>query len=352
MAAALHLLLLAAFAALASAGLSVPGHELQHPKQLPQPAAAVAAAPKVAPAHQPAAVAAPADQTFFERCNQGQGWVKFRDSCYYFYEQPEYWYVAEQICRNHSGHLVSVLDQTENSFVGKLTYCKAAWLGRFAVNADAIVDATNYRWTDGSNKQFHAHNFVNSPGLHHPLVSTSNLQWSNNVYHARHNFVCKVQAPTKNYTCDCPTGWKQLGQFCYHSPMFEATYIESDFYCRGRNAYVTSIHTEAELRAISLVDLDTHGCPAETWIGLLKLNPCRNDFSSGNSSSTICYRWSDRSGEYDHRTSIPKWEAGSPNPDRVTNCVLLKDRNIRTVPCHTRARFVCKKPVLSLTRTP
>lgn len=278
-------------------------------------------------------------EVLFERCPQGDDWVHFKDACYWWSRNvTEYWYVAEQRCIALGGHLTSIVDNFEDSYIAKLTYCRSTWLGRYAVNVDRLGEANNYRWTDGANSQYHEHDFK-YPDIHYPLISAENLRWKNNVYHGRHPYVCKVKTLQRNYTCDCPNGWRELNGYCYLMPSFNATYIEADFYCRGRDAFVTSIQNERELRAMSLLDIDSYGCPAETWIGLLKLNPCRADFSTGGQ---ICYRWSDRSGDY---KGLPAWQAGSPSDDRVTNCVLLQNEEIRTVPCYTRARFVCKKKV-------
>ncbi|PAA88146.1 hypothetical protein BOX15_Mlig010203g1 [Macrostomum lignano] len=280
---------------------------------------------------------------FFELCSQGSEWVRFGDYCYWWSgNRSEYWEPAERRCVDQfNGHLASVTSMFEDSFIAKLTYCRSTWLGYYAVNLDLLDQPSNYRWTDRSilTNFVPPHNFSRIPDIHYPLVSAENLQWINRVYHDRHPYVCKVKTPERNRTCDCPNGWQQLNGYCYTMPRFEATYIEADFYCRGRNAFVASLHNNQELRAMSLLDIESRGCPFDTWIGLLKLNPCRVDFSTGKK---ICYRWSDRSSDYQ---DFPAWQTGSPSDDQVTNCVLLQDEEIKTVPCHTRARFVCKKKV-------
>jgi len=303
----------------------------------------------VQPLHAPksaasAAVDSTEPEAVFERCPQGPDWVKFRDSCYLYVKKPQYWEPAEQNCiKAYKGHMVSVRDRIEDSFLAKLTYCRDTWLGRYAVNVDLLSQSSNYRWTDGTSNQYEAHNFTGIPNVHHPLVSVRNLEWWNNVYHAEHPYVCKVNTPQRNFTCGCPTGWRELDGYCYLMPKAEATYIEADFFCRGRDAYLTSIHSQRELRAMSLLDIDSHGCPFNTWVGLVKLNPCRVDFATG---TKICYHWSDRSGDY---TNLPKWQAGSPIEDQVTNCAVLVNEEIKSVPCYTRARFVCKQKVPALT---
>lgn len=286
----------------------------------------------------------PEGEAFFERCDQQQpehqlDWVKYGNGCYRWFEEPKYWYVAEKACQALSGHLVSVANLGENRFLAKLTYCRAAWVGGYAVDCNLMTQANNIRWSDGTPNQYHDPFNITDARLHYPLIYSKDSNLFNSVYHQQHSYVCKVPSLHRNYTCNCPTGWKAFNGHCYFMPHFTATYIEGDYYCRGENAHLVSVHSAAELRALSLLDIHADGCPAETWIGLVKLNPCRQEYSTN--SGPICYRWSDRTG--DHNAKSLQWAHGQPINDLTTNCVLLKDREIQTVPCHTRARFVCKK---------
>lgn len=280
------------------------------------------------------------DGVFFNQCaNKDSSWITFRQHCYLYSERLEYWYTANEFCKGQGGFLVSILDQAENTFVSKLTYCESAWTGRYAVNVDQLNSPSNYRWSDNSRSSFHAHNFSRITSVHQPLISIEDMLWFNNVYHAKQRFVCKVPnaASATPAPSPCPKDWRHLNGHCYFMPHFTATYIEADFYCSGRNAHVASLHNDAEVRSLSLLDLSSNECPVDVWVGLVKLNPCRADFSTG---ASVCYRWADRSGDY---KNFPRWHAGSPNNDLITNCVALKGRSIRSGHCYERLRFACKK---------
>lgn len=294
----------------------------------------VAAAPLAAP--QP--ISQEAEEVFFNQC--ADGWVRYKDHCYLYHEEDAYWYVAEKDCQRRGGHLVSIADAQENSFVAKLTYCESAFTGRYAVSVDRLSDPNNYRWTDNTRSNYSAHDFTSIGSIHEPLISVKDLRWNNNVYHARDKYVCKAKfqsGGSRNGTCD--QGWTLVGQFCYLMPKDTATFIEATFYCSGRSANLVSIYTSQELRALSLLDLDTYGCPAQTWVGLIKINPCRIDFSTG---SKICYKWADRMQDF--HNDFPAWHPGHPDNGERINCVLLQDRAMKTVECHERHRFICKKP--------
>lgn len=299
---------------------------------------------RAAPAQAAAAAAAahPQEAAFFNSCPRGADWIRYRDSCFKFYEHDEYWYVAEQQCRQHGGHLVSIDDKAKNSFVAKLTYCRSSWIGRYAVNVDKLRDPTNYRWTDGTTSSYHSHNFSTIQSIHEPLISVSNQQWYNRVYHSRDQFVCEVRVAGGGGGGSgnkCGSGlWKYLDGQCYHISPYPLAYHEGMFYCAGRGANLTSIYNVTELRALSLLDLTSDGCPPQVWIGLMKINPCRIDIFT---QQPICYMWFDRVEK--HYSGFPAWHPGHPDQGEVVNCVLLEDRQIKTVECYRRHRVVCKK---------
>jgi hypothetical protein len=316
------------------------------PKPIDGPKAAAVVADKVAAVAAAAAAAAPqpvAQQAFFGTCSQGANWVRYNNYCYLFHEEDAYWYVAEQDCKRYGGHLVSIVNSAENSLVAKMTYCESAFIGRFAINVDKLSDPTNYRWTDGSSSPsgYHNHDFTSITSIHEPLISVSDEKWRNRVYHSRDKYVCKARyqgsGGGNNVTCD--EGWVLVGNDCYRMPKDTASFIEATFYCSGRSANLASIYSVQELRALSLLDLDTPGCPVQTWVGLIKINPCRIDFSTGNK---ICYKWADRLVEY--HNDFPAWHPGYPDTGDRVNCVLLQDRAMKTVECYERHRFICKKP--------
>lgn len=283
------------------------------------------------------------DCSWEAKSSGNQSWVPHGTSCYKWFERQDYWYPAEQSCKSEGGHLVSISDKQENTFVGRLTYCQRVWIGLYGVNADHLSNSSNYRWTDGTVANAKRHNFSQLSNPHQPLVSAKDLQWFNNLYHERSSYVCKGPNSPSGLTANhqtaagCLNGWHRMGDFCYFQPGFKATYIEASFYCDGRQAQLVSVHTDRELRLLSLLDLSQESCSLDLWIGLVKLNPCRPDFST---LDPICYRWADRSGDL---KKFPEWAVGHPNGDLVTNCVVLKDRNLRSEPCYARHNFVCKR---------
>lgn len=320
----------------ATSALPKPHQAAALPKPVVQP-------PPVHPAKQSADNDAAA---FVDLCSQGTEWVRYGDSCYRFSETSTYWYVAEQECKSHNGHLTSIADHAENSFVAKLTYCESAWIGRYAINVDRLNEPGNYRWTDGTNSNsttYHAHDFTSITSIHEPLISVKDQKWRNNVYHAKDSFVCKVKTPPSGggSPTGCPSGWKHLNGSCYMMPTFTATVREAVFHCSKYNSFLVSVYNPQELRSLSLLDLSSDGCPPNVWLGLVKVNPCNDEMFRVRGTSA-CYKWDDRL-QIKH-IDFPAWHAGHPLPDDDLEGVLLTGRVMMTVKSHLKNRFICKKP--------
>ena len=56
---------------------------------------------------------------FFQGCNKG--WVEKFGTCYSYVNQKKAWKEAELFCQNKGGHLTSIMNSAENSFVYRLT---------------------------------------------------------------------------------------------------------------------------------------------------------------------------------------------------------------------------------------
>uniref|UniRef100_A0A1I8FB49 Uncharacterized protein n=1 Tax=Macrostomum lignano TaxID=282301 RepID=A0A1I8FB49_9PLAT len=206
-----------------------------------------------------------------------------------------------------TAHLASVTSMFEDSFIAKLTYCRSTWLGYYA---------------------------------------RENLQWINRVYHDRHPYVCKVKTSERNRTLRLSERLATVERLLLHSNA-HATYIEADFYCRGRNAFVASLHQQPgapgnepvghrEPRLpIRHLDRPAQAQHPAAWTS----QPARKFATLALSTDCAAAHYQD----------FPAWQRAAPkSDDQVTNCVLLlQDEEIKTVPCHTAGPgFVCKKKVV------
>ncbi|KAM9754466.1 aggrecan core protein isoform 1-T1 [Menidia menidia] len=90
----------------------------------------------------PAAVEQPEVVEALEGCPDG--WVEFRGSCYFHFEERQTWSDAEQHCQELSSHLVSVNSPEEQQFVNSFGQ-DYQWIG---LNDKDVQN--EFRWTDGS----------------------------------------------------------------------------------------------------------------------------------------------------------------------------------------------------------
>ena len=53
----------------------------------------------------------------------------YKSNCYWFSKQPRTWYDAEEDCKSQGAHLMSILDDSEQSFVFAHMHSEIIWIG-------------------------------------------------------------------------------------------------------------------------------------------------------------------------------------------------------------------------------
>jgi len=150
----------------------------------------------------------------------------YRNSCYRYVSKPETHEKAEQSCKKIGGHLVSIVDSFEQSFlynfIGKKS--KLIW------NGLGIVEGTQYlRWTD--KQPLYYSNWVEKePNLNVTnqicsfLDTTNNLKWNLTSCYRELQYVCEtteetpVSFPEVLGSCkNDGSSWIDIGdEYCYH----------------------------------------------------------------------------------------------------------------------------------------
>ncbi|CAB3405902.1 unnamed protein product [Caenorhabditis bovis] len=208
-------------------------------------------------------------------------------SCLQFYRSPVNFDTAETICASQSGHLVSVHNAIDNSFIASNAnrfFSNKAWLGAKA-NAADVTNPLNWYWTDGS-KYDYTHYKVGEPKSQ---GRTSCLQleigtssWSTNACNHTLPFICAYPqivpptCPTPVIPSHCPNGytWFRETDFCYKNTVKFTNFNDARSACQADGGELASIHSQAENDL--LVEFSKAGITNkdkrwndQVWIGLI-----------------------------------------------------------------------------------
>ncbi|GFU21430.1 secretory phospholipase A2 receptor [Nephila pilipes] len=154
------------------------------------------------------------------------GYVGYRNSCYNYISKPENQQNAEETCSNFGGHLVSIVDSFEQSFlfnfVGKKA--KQVW------NGLRTAEGTRYlKWTDRE-PFYYSYWADNQPQLRTgeescvSLDGANNLKWNVTECSSKLPFICEITTDNipsfREVLGSCPnseSSWVDVGdEFCYH----------------------------------------------------------------------------------------------------------------------------------------
>ncbi|XP_065683392.1 uncharacterized protein LOC100215503 isoform X1 [Hydra vulgaris] len=171
--------------------------------------------------------------------NCTDGWLENGNYCYLFHSitatlQGQSWYDSLLSCQRYGGNLLSVADNTENTFISdqfKDTTIKNQhyWIGLNDIQKEGI-----FVWSDNSTSKFRFWNYrsgePNNWNNNEDCVeATYDGRWNDNSCDRLFGFICKVKIgvttlapptlpPFPNNTdkpSTCEAGWKPWGTSCY-----------------------------------------------------------------------------------------------------------------------------------------
>ncbi|KAJ8008503.1 hypothetical protein DPEC_G00105560 [Dallia pectoralis] len=88
------------------------------------------------------------------RCRKG--WNKFGSHCFNFDTTPRSWTDAEKLCRSLGGHLASIHNKKEFTFLKKLTGGSTiTWIGGNDGGRPEMTQHRTWTWTDCSKFNYH-----------------------------------------------------------------------------------------------------------------------------------------------------------------------------------------------------
>ncbi|KAH7708964.1 Protein CLEC-53 [Aphelenchoides avenae] len=220
------------------------------------------------------------------------------DDCYSYNEEASNWFGAEEACARDGGHLTSVVDAFENSFLGASWNSGSSgyWLG----GSVGVTSAGKWTWTDG--KPFRFTSWAKGQpsegsGQHCLSMNLRTGLWSSTDCAKHLPSICKYKARTQQNTpsavtcpsCEprptcpatrppvvcpppppptpapCATGWTHLAltNKCYKRIDGAFTGPQAAATCATHGASLTSVHSYAENAFLTYFE------PVGTsWIGL------------------------------------------------------------------------------------
>ncbi|MEQ2227304.1 hypothetical protein ILYODFUR_036344 [Ilyodon furcidens] len=124
----------------------------------------------------------------FNFCSEG--WFMYESRCFRFFNTPLSWYDAEEQCNSLGGHLASVSNPRQYSFLQQMTQTAGqtiAWLGGFNLQGRWLwIDREGFYYTNWSSQLTASGNpciFLNSA-----------TGWSNRPCTSNQRFICSKNA--------------------------------------------------------------------------------------------------------------------------------------------------------------
>ncbi|XP_071940974.1 macrophage mannose receptor 1-like [Antedon mediterranea] len=276
-----------------------------------------------------------------------QGWIGYDYSCYLFVStSPVNADSAKQSCQSLGGHLVSINDRFEQSFVSSqlgLASGQYYWCGL------QKQDDGSYTWTDGSSVDYTNWNKGQPDDREGKCVAVSSGKsaglWADSACDSQYNYICEklrsgytdrpivTYDPTDPSSSGCANGWIGYGGNCFM--INEAritsqlkTWSDASASCRSQGGYLASFHSNDEesfLKQVAKVSDTATGY----WIGL-------TDQTKENG-----FTWTDSTP-----VDYTNWENGEPNNVNEEDCVemFFSARNWNDIGCDRTRHWVCKLP--------
>ncbi|XP_070582574.1 macrophage mannose receptor 1-like [Erythrolamprus reginae] len=261
-------------------------------------------------------------------------WVGYAKHCYRLNRNRKTWKDASVSCQRDGGHLLSIHDIEEYSFVFSQLGYKSTdilWIG---LNDQKI--SSNFEWSDGTTVSFIKWQ-KGEPTLISNIQEDCIVMSGEDGYMADHfceeelGYICKKESSEfltgQDEVADpnCQKGWKRNGFYCYFIGKTPGTFSEAKTFCETNQGFLISVENRFEQAFLT----SQIGYRPEKyfWTGLSDVaNPGTFNWTNG---SPI---------QFTH------WNAKMPGPN--PGCVAMRTGDAAglwdVVNCEERAVFLCK----------
>ncbi|ETE59076.1 Macrophage mannose receptor 1, partial [Ophiophagus hannah] len=263
-------------------------------------------------------------------------WVGYAKHCYRLNRDGKTWKDASVSCQKDGGHLLSIHDIEEYSFVfSQLGYKPTdnLWIG---LNDQKTF--SYFEWSDGSTVRFirwqkGEPTLISNVQEDCVIMSGKNGYWADHFCEEELGYICKKESseflPGKDEVADakCQKGWKRYGFYCYLIGRTPATFSEAKTSCETKQGFLISVENSQI----------GHLPEKYFWIGLSDVaNPGTFNWTNGDSI------------QFTH------WNAKMPGPN--PGCVAMRTGDAAglwdVVNCEERAAFLCKHLAEGVTPPP
>ncbi|XP_026542175.1 macrophage mannose receptor 1-like [Notechis scutatus] len=271
-------------------------------------------------------------------------WVGYAKHCYRLNRDRKTWKDASVSCQKDGGHLLSIHDIEEYSFVFSQLGYKSTdnlWIG-----LNDQKTSSYFEWSDGTTVRFIRWQ-KGEPTLISNVQEDCVIMSGKNGYMADHfcedelGYICKKESseflPETEVVADpkCQKGWKRYGFYCYLIGKTLGTFSEAKTSCETNHGFLISVENRFE--QAFLTSQIGHRPEKYFWIGLSDVaNPGTFNWTNGD---TI---------QFTH------WNAKMPGPN--PGCVAMKTGEAAglwdVVNCEERAAFLCKHLAEGVTPPP
>ncbi|PIC38780.1 hypothetical protein B9Z55_010676 [Caenorhabditis nigoni] len=224
------------------------------------------------------------------QCGTGSIYVQQMNKCLQFYASAVNYATAESVCSTLNGHMVSVHNMNENTYLAQqasqLIYKNGpVWLGAKTMSA-IVTDPTSWKWEDGSPFDFQNYKIGQPSSLGTSACMqffTNDGKWLTATCTDSFPFICASDPPLSATTTACPPSqdvyrcpngyaWFGATNYCYKTVIEQAYFYGADDACKRDGARLASVHSAFENDF--LVSISNTGFKLDfnkntnVWIGL------------------------------------------------------------------------------------
>ncbi|XP_062381617.1 macrophage mannose receptor 1-like [Sardina pilchardus] len=271
-------------------------------------------------------------------------WIPYAGHCYFLNRTKNTWKDSNTQCLNAGGHLLSIHDIEEQSFVrSQLGYMETdkLWIGLNDQKTQLL-----FEWSDQSAVTFTTWD-TEEPSHHRSieedcvLMGGKDAKWADANCGENNGFICKRAGDSQSSSgseagnTGCKAGWVRYGYNCYFVGSTTKTFEEAKKSCQDSGAHLVDIPNRVENAfLISLV-----GARPEKhfWIGL------------SNQRDRYTFEWS-------NSQDVPYTHWNTRMPGQKQGCVAMTTGTLAglwdVLSCSSKEKYICKHQAEGVVTTP